>query len=169
MRWTHTKRRRPEVPVACNRTVDEEPPVSIARVVGAQPLRSETIDVNELLEALPRQLAHGQLARLLWMEDYWQVFVLTLGQFADVSEPLAEIFMGVRDRRRADVDRATVMRLVSSVVSVVQGEESKRTLPFPLVAKSISFLMQRVPTRVWTVERKQSQLLSTRPLRSVLA
>ena len=29
--------------------------------------------------------------------------------------------------------------------------------------------MQRVPTRVWTVERKQSQLLSTRPLRSVLA
>ena len=143
--------------------------MSIARVVGAQPLRSETIDVNELLEALPRQLTHGQLARLLWMEDYWPVFVLTLGQFADVSEPLAEIFMGVRGRRRADVDRATVMRLVSSVVSVVQGEESKRTLPFPLVAKSISFLMQRVPTRVWTVERKQSQLLSTRPLRSVLA
>ena len=90
--------------------------MSIARVVGAQPLRSETIDVNELLEALPRQLTHGQLARLLWMEDYWPVFVLTLGQFADVSEPLAEIFMGVRDRRRADVDRATVMRLVSSVV-----------------------------------------------------
>ena len=93
---------------------------------GAQPLRSETIDVNELLEALPRQLTHGQLARLLWMEDYWPVFVLTLGQFADVSEPLAEIFMGVRGLRRADVDRATVMRLVSSVVSVVQGEESKR-------------------------------------------
>ena len=63
----------------------------------------------------------------------------------------------------------TVLRLVASVSSLVQGEQSKRTLPFPLVAKSISFLMQRVPTRVWVVERKLRQLLSVSVLRSVLA
>ena len=82
---------------------------------------------------------------------------------------MAGIFRQLRSRSRGEVDRATVLRLVVSVASLVQGEQSQRTLPFPLVAKSISFLMQRVPQRVWTVERKLRQLLSVSVLRSVLA
>ena len=134
-----------------------------------QVLRNEVLDVDALLTELPRQLSHAQLARLLWAEDYWPIFLLTLGQFADVSAPMAALVAQLRDRSRGEVGRGTVLRLVASVSSLVQGEQSKRTLPFPLVAKSISFLMQRVPTRVWVVERKLRQLLSVSVLRSVLA
>ena len=164
MRFTHKKRHRP-TPAS---EVVEEPPVSMARVVPAQVLRNNVLDVEELLADLPRQLSHPQLARLLWSADYWPIFVQTLGQFADVSAPMAAVFMQVRGQSRGEVDRATVMRLVSSVASLVQGEQSNRTLPFPMVAKSISFLMQRVPTRVWTVERKLRHLLSVSVLRGVL-
>ena len=163
--WTHSKRKRPEPHAA----VDEAPPVSLERVVPAQVLRNEELDIDALLTELPRQLSHAQLARLLWSEDYWPIFILTLSQFADVSAPMAAIVMHMRGRSRGEVDRGTVLRLVASVASLVQGEESKRTLPFPLVAKSLSFMMQRVPKRVWRVEVKLRQLLSVGVLRSVLA
>ena len=162
--WTHKKRPRPVTNVA----VDEAAPITMEQLVPAQVLRSNELDVDALLTELPRQLSHAQLARLLWLNDYWPVFLLTLEQFSDVSQPMAAIVMQLRGRSRGEVDRGTVLRLVASVASLVQGEESKRTLPFPLVAKSISFLMQRVPQRVWRVERKLRQLLSVGVLRSVL-
>ena len=92
MRFTHKKRHRP-TPAS---EVVEEPPVSMARVVPAQVLRNNVLDVEELLADLPRQLSHPQLARLLWSADYWPIFVQTLGQFADVSAPMAAVFMQAR-------------------------------------------------------------------------
>ena len=167
MRWTHKKRRRTDAASA----VSEEPPVTLASVVSPQLLRSDTLDLGALMDNMPRQLSHQQLARLLWMPDYWPIFVLMLGQFSDTAESLAELFASVENARRRghEVDRATMLRLMSTLASIVQGEESIRTLPFSLVAKSISFLMQQVPTPVWAIERKQRQLLSVGVLRSVLA
>ena len=72
--WTHSKRKRPEPRAA----VDEAPPVSLEQVVPARVLRNEELDIDALLTELPRQLSHAQLARLLWSEDYWPIFILTL-------------------------------------------------------------------------------------------
>ena len=62
-----------------------------------QPLRSKVLGVEALLVALPRQLSHEQLARLLWSSDYWPIFVRVLTQFKDVSEPMAALFLQVRN------------------------------------------------------------------------
>ena len=87
MRWTHVKRKRPEV-VAEGATFTEEPaPIRMELLAPQQPLRSKVLDVEELLVSLPRQLSHEQLARLLWSSDYWPIFVRVLTQFKDVSEP----------------------------------------------------------------------------------
>ena len=107
MRWTHVKRKRPLASVA----VDEEPPISMSSIVPLQQLRSSQLDVDTLLKELPRQLSHAQLARLLWCQDYWPIFLSTLGQYADVSEAMTAVFTRLRGRARAEVDRDTVLRL----------------------------------------------------------
>ena len=65
MRFTHTKRHQP----AAESQVVEEPPVSVARIVPTQVLRSDVLDVEELLSDLPRQLdergGSSRLAALL--------------------------------------------------------------------------------------------------------
>eukprot|EP00966_Prymnesium_polylepis_P217154 5025655-Prymnesium_polylepis.1 len=88
MRWTHKKRRRTDAASA----VSEEPPVTLASVVSPQLLRSDTLDLGALMDNMPRQLSHQQLARLLWTPDYWPISVLMLGQFSDTAESLAELF-----------------------------------------------------------------------------
>ena len=66
MRFTHTKRHQP----AAESQVVEEPPVSVARIVPTQVLRSDVLDVEELLSDLPRQLdergGSSRLAALLY-------------------------------------------------------------------------------------------------------
>ena len=59
-RLKHVKRHRPSAPSAT--VAVEEPPVSMARVAPVQVLRSDVLDVEELLANLPRQLSHAQLA-----------------------------------------------------------------------------------------------------------
>ena len=165
--FTHVKRMRPQ-----RDEVSEEPPITLAAVVPPQQqLRNDCVDVEQLLENLPRQLSHKQLARLLWTADYWPIFVLMLGQFSETAEPLAQLFVELKSARsrHEPADRATMLRLTGMLASLVHGEQSIRTLPFSLVAKSISYLMQRVPVRIWAMERKHRQLLSVQVLRSVLA
>ena len=84
--FRHVKRKR-----LAGDAVDEAPAIAMEQVVPAQILRSEELDVNTLLTELPHQLSHAQLARLLWSKDYWPIFLHTLGQFADVSTPMAAI------------------------------------------------------------------------------
>ena len=87
----------------------------------------------------------------------------TLASYADAVQTCL-----AAPRRASRHLSSNVARSISVRGSLIQGEESTRTLPFSLVAKSISFLMQRVPVRIWTMERRQRQLLSVQVLRSIL-
>ena len=80
--WTHLKRPPPVTNVA----VDEAAPITMEQLVPAQVLRSNELDVDALLTELPRQLSHAQLARLLWLNDYWPVFLLTLELHAPIRQ-----------------------------------------------------------------------------------
>lgn len=147
MRWTHVKRRRPEVVADGAPMIDEPPPTTLASLVPPQLLRSSTLDADELLSSpLPRQLSHRQLARLLWRADYWPIFLATLEQFSDVSAPMATIFEQLRGRRRAEVDHAAALRLVSSVVSAVQVRARRAPL---LTAHTCAALLRSCALKAW--------------------
>ena len=143
-----------------------EPPATGARV---QLLRTEELRVPVLLANLPEQLSHKQLARLLWTNLYPLIIACELMQFARVSEPLMQMAESQRSKRQGEwsTDKNAVMRLSASA-TVLAREKSQRILPFSVVARSISYLMQRIPKRVWAVERKQRRILHTATIQKIL-
>ena len=66
--------------------------------------------------------------------------------------PVMEMVAEMRSRRRGDLveDRAALLRL-GAVCSALARERSQKIIPLSVAARSVSWLMQRVPTRVWTV------------------
>lgn len=160
-RWTRTKRRRARVlrlSSAVSESVDVANPIeSSSDTVTAV----EELSVASLLRSLPPRLTSGQLARLLWTTDYWRIFALELQQHASISTVVLETFMTVRTSRQGAIadDSAALLRL-SSTAAALAREHSRKAMPFSIVAKSISWLMQRVPNRIWAMERMQRRLIS---------
>ena len=58
----------------------------------------------------------------------------------------------MRSRRRGELaeDRAALLRL-AAVCAGLARERSQKIIPFSVAARSVSWLMQRVPKRVWAV------------------
>ena len=172
-RWTQRKRKRP----GSGGGADEEAAGEMADPIGepapdlaaGSQLRSTELAVPALLEQLPLQLSHAQLARLLWTTCYARIFVSELGQYSHVATRLHELYLTLRSSRQGELlaDRATVIRLASNTAALAR-EQSERALPFSVVAKSISYLMQRVPIRVWAcrVTRTSPLLFSSSRLLS---
>ena len=125
-----------------------------------QPRRSLVTDVDELLCNLPRNLSTPQIARLLWTNRYSEIAVCSLRQYAGVSEQVGALFHSLRSNGAGEVsyDRASLVRLVSTT-SALAREQSRKILPFIIVAKSISWLMQRTPNRIWRGERLERRLV----------
>ena len=125
--------------------------------------RSEELDVPSLLASLPVYLSVAQHARLLWTTGYWMIFMLEIQQFQSVgvSQPLLDLFSSIRSSRQGELaeDGAALLRL-SATVAATARERSRQIIPFSIVAKSISWLMQRVPNRVWNAELRLRRLVS---------
>ena len=160
-RWTQAKRTRA-------RGAEEEE-LCAAEAHTLQQVHSQELDVPKLLEALPVYLSVAQLARLLWTTAYWKIFMLELQQFPEISAPMLVLFESIRTGRQGDLctDQAALMRLSSSTAALAR-EHSRKIVPFSVVAKSISWLMQRVPHRVWRGELKLRRLVSKGYLLPVL-
>lgn len=69
-----------------------------------------------------------------------------------VQEAVVTLVSSMRSRRVAELadDRAALLRL-STLCSTLARERSQKIIPFSVLARSISWLMQRVPNRVWAV------------------
>ena len=82
---------------------------------------------------------------------------------------MTDLFNRLRTSRQGDLanDAPALLRL-SSMTASMSREMSRKILPFSIVAKSISWLMQRVPDRVWVSERKQRNLVSKSVATNVL-
>lgn len=128
--------------------------------------------------ALPTRGIHTALAHLLWSTDYVGHLLNELLQFPHVAvcpalprlfeggpsrslcawcaccnqEPVIALVSSLRSQRAVALseDRATLLRL-SSLCSTIARERSQKILPFSVVARALSWLMQRVPGRVWKV------------------
>ena len=151
--WTAARRRRVSsegAHAAANCAPEVE--CAAAAAVEAQQFRSSELDVPSLLADLPEQLSHEQLARLLWTHAYQLIMLCELKQFEHVSQPVIELFDSLRSARRLELqaDHGALLRLSTTVCGLAR-ERSTKVLPFSVVAKSISYLMQRVPIRVWAV------------------
>ena len=136
-----------------------------------QKKRSDELDVSELLLDLPEQLSHEQLARLLWLPNYTVIFILQLKQFSRISSELYRLYDSIRSSRGpADLlaDRPRLLRLSTTVASVAR-EASQKTITFSTAARSISYLNQRVPTRVWNSEMRQRHLVHKEVAIKILA
>ena len=127
----------------------------------AQPFRSDELDVPALLANLPMQLSHAQLARLLWASNYHVLFIAELKQYAHIGTPMLELYESLRSQRRQVelLDDAAALLRVASTVATLAREQSLAVLPLSTVSRSISYLNQRVPSRVWAAERKQRRLV----------
>lgn len=166
-RWTRAKRRssRPE---ACRNSassqrgaedaLDDDDQLSSSENYHC---RADDLSLSSLLQALPPRLSYAQLARLLWTTDYWHIFMLELQQHESIASRVLDTVVAVRTSRQGYVgdDTAAILRL-SSAAAALARENSRKRLPFSIVAKSISWLMQRVPNRIWASERKQRRLVS---------
>ena len=66
--------------------------------------------------------------------------------------PMLELVASLRSRRRGELaeDRAALLRL-AAVCSALARERSRKIIPFSVAARSLSWLMQRVPARVRAV------------------
>ena len=140
-----------------------------------------------VLEPAPRSsIRHAELARLLWSTDYIHLFLHELTQYAEVAvrnrnagtpttacvrtqiisqlahawqEPVLALVSSMRSRRLVEVadDRAALLR-VASICSSLARERSRKILPFSVVARSLSWLMQRIAERVWAVGQRSPHL-----------
>ena len=91
---------------------------------------------------------------------------LTLGAgLMGLQEPVLALVSSMRSRRRVDLadDRAALLRL-ATLCSSLARERSQKELPFSVVARSLSWLMQRVPVRVWAVSLTCALYSSSFPL-----
>jgi len=79
---------------------------------------------------------------------------------AKYKAPLLALVGGLRERRRADLaeDRAALLRL-AAVCSSLARERSQKLVPFSVAARSISWLMQRVATRVWADQQRRKEVV----------
>ena len=119
----------------------------------------------QLLDNMPEQLSHAQLARLLWTTKFPLIMACELRQFSHVSKALFELYDSVRASTQGELqlDRGAMLRLTSTTAALAR-ERSWRILPFSVVARSLSYLMQRVPVRVWAVERLHRCVLAAAPI-----
>ena len=147
--------------------LEEEPAEEPIGSVLLEP--TESLQLEELLRALPVYLSAAQLARLLWSTSYWTIFMAQLVQHSAVGDAVTDLFNRLRTSRQGDLanDAPALLRL-SSMTASMSREMSRKILPFSIVAKSISWLMQRVPDRVWVSERKQRNLVSKSVATNVL-
>jgi len=104
--------------------------------------------------------SHADLAAQLWTTDYVGLFMSELEEFSDISALLLALVGGLRERRRADLaeDRAALLRL-AAVCSSLARERSQKLVPFSVAARSISWLMQRVATRVWADQQRRKEVV----------
>ena len=125
--------------------------------------KSEELSVPGLLERLPVYLSVEQHARLLWTTAYWTIFMLEIQQFISVgvAQPLLDLFSSIRSSRQGElVENGAALLRLSATVAATARERSRQIIPFSIVAKSISWLMQRVPNRVWNAELRLRRLVS---------
>ena len=172
MKWTHFKRRRGSTQPQQSHEQDEQRQHEGQHRHQHQPAalqRSSELDVNVLLQHLPIYLSVAQLARLLWTNAYQVIFILELKQFSNIGSGMLELFQSVRSSRQGELcNNAPALLRLASTTAAVARERSQKIIPFSIMAKSISWMMQRVPTRVFTGERKQRRLVSKELCISVL-
>ena len=128
-------------------------------------------------DAAGSPLTHAQLAQMLWSTNYVDHMLHELTLYPDISvrlcslrvsapctlcpptptswcaqETVIELVCRLRGRRKGELaeDRAALLR-VGTLCSTLARERSQKVLPFSVVARSLSWLMQRVPNRVWVV------------------
>ena len=53
---------------------------------------SKTLSIPELLKEMPTHLSKQQLALLLWMPSFVEIFIAELMQFPDIAQPLADAY-----------------------------------------------------------------------------
>lgn len=70
------------------------------------------------------------------------------------------LVQSMRERRRVELidDRAALLRIAAMSSSLVR-ERSQKIIPFSVAARSLSWLMQRVPTRVWADQQRRKELV----------
>ena len=86
--------------------------------------------------------------------------MLSVSCAAVAQQTILTLVEGMRSSRRVELahDRADLIRL-SAVCSTLARERSRKIIPLSAVARSISWLMQRVPNRVWAVRACASSVL----------
>ena len=121
---------------------------------------TDELSIPALLENMPQQLSHMQIAKLLWLPNFCPLFILELRQFPDVAVQLHEVMSSLRSARNAEIvnDGPALLRLASATAKTA-SEASLRILPLSFCARSISYLNQRVPTRLWRNEQKERRLV----------
>ena len=121
---------------------------------------TDELSIPALLENMPQQLSHMQIAKLLWLPNFCPLFILELRQFPDVAVQLHEVMSSLRSARNAEIvnDGPALLRRASATAKTAR-EASLRILPLSVCARSISYLNQRVPTRVWRNEQKERRLV----------
>jgi len=121
------------------------------------------LGVNEaelVASGLPARLSLDDLAAMMWSNDYVVLFMNELQQYSEVAATVLELVASIRSHRRSALveDRAALLRL-AAVCSALARERSRKIIPLSVAARSISWLMQRVPSRVWADERRRKQIV----------
>ena len=170
--FTHVKQQR----TRCEDTEQSEQPARSGAATDGSTAPNEQQQLNIVpVAALPSRYSHAELAVLLWSTDYVGLLLHELIQYPDVAvrsltcerapsfdltlvrvpyvqESVIALVSGMRSRRACGLadDRAALLRL-STICSTLARERSQKIIPFSVVARALSWLMQRVPTRVWAV------------------
>ena len=111
-------------------------------------------------------------AEKLWENDYIPSFIKTLRNHGDLTTTVGSMMgtstWNTHAGRDEEYDRKKLVRLAATVADLSR-ERSVRIVPFFVLARSISFMMQRVPVRVWNQDRRLRRLVSQPYCRKVLA
>ena len=119
----------------------------------------------------PRRTSIAEHAEMLWENDYIPSFLETLHNHGHLTTTVGAMMgtstWNTHTGRDNEYDRKKLIRLAATVADLSR-ERSVRIVPFFVLARSISFMMQRVPVRVWNQDRRLRRLVSQPYCRKVL-